>query len=1233
MPTLLSPKTAIDWNSSEHDNIDEALQNFCGTVPIEHFGSVVFEDRKDWLLDGVPGLEVEIRRTEELLRQLHAPPVISHDCASPPEVVLDEASMVEDGDWGDFMSATASCETEINTQVLIQEADAILERCRPVATPTSVDVPGVPPIPFSDLTVPRSMSDRDTLDVASSPLVPRHLGSSQLPLSCRIPLTDLTTLEARFTLRRQRRNQLEPLEERFGLPNVDVAKILKEAIPFWFESPCDDPPLAEWDDDIAQRLSWLDDNLSTVKSSVALQLGTHLGALDEANQTLFAFDANCRLATMYRDRASYALSSAQNVVSNHKKLLWSWEQRENCERLREVLDEVGDILMEESNLMATLDSWDPCKTNALKQFENLLRDAPVIRERASSGSLSSVRALDEARQRLDRIDDRVWGRWTHLVRLAIHDLCHGLGDGFGLYSGLIESCKVLYADGQNDDWISLWSGLVEQAFISEIDFSLATALVNTETRRGCTHRVIELQALAADVLNDNEEGIMRVEEFTCDLMSVVLGSGSTRTLAIVIKQLCNSLSDSLFAFHDLVNFHESLRERSDMTADRTVAFPMEGIVAAMRRLMKPLWIRCEKVVIQCLDDYMSVSQKQPIFDSSGDLGMWAQDIQNLSDLQRLVDALHEVAGLWFGDSHVSVVSDEVQEKLACIYRRHIRSIHVEAMNSLGRMLSEEIWQLVPPLAVEPEQTSNSELLADDIMASSVLGASYSGVVSSVATSLDVRKARFAHWIGDRDSRPFRSVKSLDVRLGPVLSMTEVRSSRADVLSSFSWKEEFLHLLSTGDASATSRFAPRSFVNGLLKWTTCLLHVHQTLPQTLCDLEAVFSNLFDLYCSTVLRLCAGDAPRESILLGGTCLQRRAERRRDDVLNDGKSSRSSRVSARSRRDDSKRVLDADIPVLDAILCSPMVPDRIAIDSLRDFIERAHESLNGVVKLDKVDNWLVDPRYSGESPEEYACMLAKTLEKRLVASWSCLAVASLAACVGSVTCIENSSKGDSLNAVCSYLQSVMDNSLSLWRVSSRIAVARSLAPSEIVKAILNVGGVWEECKLNEESNGYVESVCLRCSLVWGFLAASGKLHSPMLQYAWREMQRTIFLALLDGFVRIPCCSTEGRALMTLDLYTLSAGLRPTSVSRRLESHGLGFSPPDCSRDDLRYVDSFVKVFYYPREDAMEWVRSHYSEYYESHTLALLESVALNPEQSPEGSVHLIREQIRKLYASKSV
>ena len=62
-----------------------------------------------------------------------------------------------------------------------------------------------------------------------------------------------------------------------------------------------------------------------------------------------------------------------------------------------------------------------------------------------------------------------------------------------------------------------------------------------------------------------------------------------------------------------------------------------------------------------------------------------------------------------------------------------------------------------------------------------------------------------------------------------------------------------------------------------------------------------------------------------------------------------------------------------------------------------------------------------------------------------------------------------------------------------------------------------------------------------------------------------------------------------MSMDLASFAAGVKPSSVLERLEYDVQYEAPPKIDpKHGMSYVDTYIKVFYYPRE-----VRRHHCEW----------------------------------------
>mmetsp|Transcript_10484 Transcript_10484/g.25328 ORF Transcript_10484/g.25328 Transcript_10484/m.25328 type:complete len:132 (-) Transcript_10484:43-438(-) len=124
-----------------------------------------------------------------------------------------------------------------------------------------------------------------------------------------------------------------------------------------------------------------------------------------------------------------------------------------------------------------------------------------------------------------------------------------------------------------------------------------------------------------------------------------------------------------------------------------------------------------------------------------------------------------------------------------------------------------------------------------------------------------------------------------------------------------------------------------------------------------------------------------------------------------------------------------------------------------------------------------------------------------------------------------------------------------------------------------------------------------------------------------------------MIDGFARVPYCSTEGRALMSMDVTTLTMGLLPDAVFERLEMHGNAIAPPKWSVErGMSYVDTFIKVFYFPPLDAYNWIEENYMNYHRHHAVALIAGATFASGDRHASAAKRVIVKVKALYNNSS-
>ena len=96
-------------------------------------------------------------------------------------------------------------------------------------------------------------------------------------------------------------------------------------------------------------------------------------------------------------------------------------------------------------------------------------------------------------------------------------------------------------------------------------------------------------------------------------------------------------------------------------------------------------------------------------------------------------------------------------------------------------------------------------------------------------------------------------------------------------------------------------------------------------------------------------------------------------------------------------------------------------------------------------------------------------------------------------------------------------------------------------------------------------------------------------------REVVVSICEQIVDGYALIKKISNEGRAMLTIDVQTLQAGLR------RLLA-------PDQPLP-MEFAFTYIKAFYLPADEILEWSRAH-PEYTVRHITGLVSLTGVNTQ-----------------------
>jgi hypothetical protein len=924
---------------------------------------------------------------------------------------------------------------------------------------------------------------------------------------------------------------------------------------------------ALWDNQMTDQLCLLDSALETVKSQLLRQVQPHENQLQTANELIHDWEQSLRLAHMYWERAQESVQQAVGLeadatgVMGSSVLVQTWQQREEYQDLSRTLEQVADVLAKEQQVLNRIDSFDACQDNAVEEYYALMELTKQLQATVcGDGVLSQLSCLDDMRSRLGTMRKRFWHRLHVLSESVAVRCCRGLSCDWAEYESLVRSVLDLHSKGldeESSDDMDLgmsWSNNILKALCYEADRAFAISLLDP-TDPGDSTFEKELMHLAREVDLDWGDGA-KLLTLTHNLVTIRFDFESqSNYLPRVFRRLCTVLSDVLHAHFLFVQWHaapfddqsRSAKGLHEVRGQKSLQLngALRAIHSGLTLSRTSLWNHCEQVVTKCFDEHLNFATKRNLFEHKAtgtDDSVWGQDLDGLHQVLLLADRFVSLKSSFFEEKAVEINlapgrSDGAEwplyDKLADVFRKHLRSVHVEAMNNMGRLLSNETWRLTDLVApADLERRSEPKPTVEALLVGALNAASsYRGGKSKKTTWGNVVDESgppdyFNRFVLDGNPFEHTDIESLEFSSFQTVRVSDTENSSALDSEVYQSLNAMLH-----ESDSQARIAPESVTRGLIAWVSRLLTVMERLPLIVEDISAVFANLCDLYFATVLRLCVGSARDEHILLGVNQPSPFVMSRDDasaTALSGRRSpssplfgfSRKGNGSAKSRPPRPQVALQTS---LEADICAHLPRDQSNVYQLMQFIQRAHRSLQDIVNLDRVGQWLPDPvKGTSETIEEHACAVARTLEQREAALSSCLVVAALfdVACSIARINLSSSFKGQFVGDIAtlqSFVQAALETTPTLVAVASQMACVRAVAGLDVVTDILKVGAGWEECKLNEHPNDYIDNLCDRCALLWGFLAASGKLPPSVLKYTWERIVTGVYLSLLEGFGKL--------------------------------------------------------------------------------------------------------------------
>lgn len=255
-------------------------------------------------------------------------------------------------------------------------------------------------------------------------------------------------------------------------------------------------------------------------------------------------------------------------------------------------------------------------------------------------------------------------------------------------------------------------------------------------------------------------------------------------------------------------------------------------------------------------------------------------------------------------------------------------------------------------------------------------------------------------------------------------------------------QALFEILTSSQRRSLEAVATDSLLKGVLPWISRILLIMSYLPPMIEDATDVMKNVFDLYMTTVFRLCVGSAASEKVLLGLTgdvnSIQKSAGRSSSPMFGLGMRSQPS--------------LSRDAPVVsaqvEAELCALTIDEMDGLSSLSFVLVNGQRDLQKIARLDYVDNWVPDPPVTDDAEEvAFASASASVLAKRQAAAWSCLLVAV-------ATHIVNERFGDQCSKLQSYCEQVVNGIPVMITLCQRMTCMRCIRGKALVSEVSATG-----------------------------------------------------------------------------------------------------------------------------------------------------------------------------------
>eukprot|EP01038_Epipyxis_sp_PR26KG_P013483 gene13483-18091_t len=393
-------------------------------------------------------------------------------------------------------------------------------------------------------------------------------------------------------------------------------------------------------------------------------------------------------------------------------------------------------------------------------------------------------------------------------------------------------------------------------------------------------------------------------------------------------------------------------------------------------------------------------------------------------------------------------------------------------------------------------------------------------------------------------------------------------------------------------NTTSMVVTQAALNGLARYAAKYLHLMYLLPSAAPEIFTSLCHLFDYYLCSVFNGFISSEEKVKFLAKPTkmtapaphqsrefeSLKEYFERCVSEVVYIG-ISRTNHSIGTDRNDTSR---DSD-----SVNNNPLDFDNNNLNNNSNNNNNLNSNGKGVTNSSpleavKLGSLLRNPSIDSDAHNCYA------LKERVVASESCWFIAM----------ILQDMKSKLIKLLPERYRSICDGYITMFQEVAgqlRALIYKTLCPQVIKQTqILNYiveSCAWDSKKLRESDHEWVGRLIDNCKEAWIYMNNTEEFadaSSIVREQVWLEICQAAFDTVIDGYSRIKKCSTEGRAAMTMDIFSLHDGLNNIHICR----------PPRGKH----YIDSFLRTCYLNDDDIMQWINENYHSYAYRHVYGLL-------------------------------